>query len=54
MQRSRLKSMAQWQADAKKINYRMRITLTDGRQMTGQMLAFDKVRELHEILSDQC
>jgi hypothetical protein len=26
------------------INYRMRVTLTDGRQMTGQMLAFDKVR----------
>lgn len=26
------------------INYRMRITLVDGRQMTGQMLAFDKVR----------
>ena len=25
------------------INYRMRITLNDGRQMTGQMLAFDKV-----------
>lgn len=25
------------------INYRMRVTLTDGRQMTGQMLAFDKV-----------
>ena len=24
------------------INYRMRITLNDGRQMTGQMLAFDK------------
>ncbi|KAK7701189.1 Small nuclear ribonucleoprotein-associated protein B [Diaporthe eres] len=26
------------------INYRMRVTLNDGRQMTGQMLAFDKVR----------
>lgn len=26
-----------------KINYRMRVTLDDGRQMTGQMLAFDKV-----------
>lgn len=25
------------------INYRMRVTLNDGRQMTGQMLAFDKV-----------
>ncbi|ROW06358.1 hypothetical protein VPNG_07545 [Cytospora leucostoma] len=25
------------------INYRMRVTLLDGRQMTGQMLAFDKV-----------
>lgn len=28
---------------ANQINYRMRVTLTDGRQMTGQMLAFDKV-----------
>lgn len=28
------------------VNYRMRITLNDGRQMTGQMLAFDKVRSL--------
>ena len=26
------------------INYRLRVTLNDGRQMTGQMLAFDKVR----------
>jgi hypothetical protein len=25
------------------INYRMRVTMNDGRQMTGQMLAFDKV-----------
>jgi small nuclear ribonucleoprotein B and B' len=25
------------------INYRMRVTLNDGRQMTGQMMAFDKV-----------
>ena len=25
------------------INFRMRVTLNDGRQMTGQMLAFDKV-----------
>jgi small nuclear ribonucleoprotein B and B' len=25
------------------INYRMRVTLNDGRQMTGSMLAFDKV-----------
>jgi small nuclear ribonucleoprotein (snRNP)-like protein len=25
------------------VNYRMRVTLNDGRQMTGQMLAFDKV-----------
>lgn len=24
------------------INYRLRITLNDGRQMTGQMLAFDQ------------
>ncbi|KAK8019918.1 hypothetical protein PG990_005056 [Apiospora arundinis] len=29
------------------INYRMRVTLMDGRQMTGQMLAFDKVPILH-------
>jgi hypothetical protein len=28
------------------INYRMRVTLNDGRQMTGQMLAFDKVRSI--------
>lgn len=26
------------------INYRMRVTMNDGRQMVGQMLAFDKVR----------
>lgn len=25
------------------INYRMKVILNDGRQMTGQMLAFDKV-----------
>lgn len=25
------------------INYRMRVTLNDGRQMVGQMMAFDKV-----------
>lgn len=25
------------------INWRMRVTLNDGRAMTGQMLAFDKV-----------
>ncbi len=25
------------------INYRMRATLKDGRQLVGQMLAFDKV-----------
>lgn len=29
--------------DLWQINYRMRVTLNDGRQMTGQMLAFDKV-----------
>ena len=35
------------------INYRMRVTLNDGRQMTGQMLAFDKVRSspLHPLLT---
>lgn len=48
MQRPRLESMESRQADAEKINYRMRITLTDGRQMTGQMLAFDKVRTLRK------
>ena len=26
------------------VNYRMRATLGDGRQLVGQMLAFDKVR----------
>lgn len=29
-----------------KINFRMRVTLNDGRQMTGEMLAFDRVRSL--------
>ena len=29
--------------NALQINFRMRVTLNDGRQMTGQMLAFDKV-----------
>ena len=30
--------------DLGQINWRMRVTLNDGRSMTGQMLAFDKVR----------
>lgn len=30
----------------------MRVTLNDGRQMTGQMLAFDKVRQLPTIAPD--
>ncbi|KAI9810587.1 MAG: hypothetical protein M1826_003509 [Phylliscum demangeonii] len=32
------------------INYRMRVTLTDGRQMTGAMLAFD--RHMNLVLAD--
>ncbi|ETN38314.1 uncharacterized protein HMPREF1541_06348 [Cyphellophora europaea CBS 101466] len=32
------------------VNYRMRVTLNDGRQMTGQMLAFDKHMNL--VLAD--
>ncbi|MCJ1366292.1 hypothetical protein MMC16_005420 [Acarospora aff. strigata] len=32
------------------INYRMRVTLNDGRQMTGQMLAFDK--HMNIVLAD--
>jgi small nuclear ribonucleoprotein B and B' len=32
------------------INFRMRVTLNDGRQMTGQMLAFDKHMNL--VLAD--
>ncbi|KAJ2999112.1 hypothetical protein NUW58_g104 [Xylaria curta] len=34
----------------KMINYRMRVTLTDSRQMTGQLLAFDKHMNL--VLGD--
>ncbi|KKA27504.1 hypothetical protein TD95_001817 [Thielaviopsis punctulata] len=34
----------------KMINWRMRVTLNDGRQMTGQMLAFDKHMNL--VLAD--
>jgi len=29
----------------------MRVTLNDGRQMTGQMLAFDKVRRFSTIVT---
>lgn len=32
------------------INWRMRVTLNDGRAMTGQMLAFDKVQHLQPLL----
>lgn len=35
--------------NAPQINYRMRVTLNDGRQMTGQMLAFDKVFRLNAL-----
>lgn len=45
--RNSLPSMANKQGKmANLVNYRMRVTLNDGRQMTGQMLAFDKVRPL--------
>ena len=33
-----------------KINWRLRITLSDGRQLTGQMLAFD--RHMNLVLAD--
>jgi hypothetical protein len=32
----------------------MRVTLNDGRQMTGQMLAFDKVRGTFFELHSSC
>lgn len=32
------------------INYRLRITLNDGRQMTGQMLAFDQ--HMNMVMAD--
>lgn len=34
------------------INYRMRVTLLDGRQMVGQMLAFDKVSTVFPYSND--
>ena len=32
------------------INWRMRVTLNDGRAMTGQMLAFDKVWRIVRLI----
>ena len=39
-------SVDAYQLLTSQINWRMRVTLNDGRAMTGQMLAFDKVRSL--------
>jgi len=36
------------------INWRLRITMVDGRQMSGQMLAFDKVRTVNQDLRQMC
>ncbi|QBZ59791.1 hypothetical protein PoMZ_04755 [Pyricularia oryzae] len=42
--------MAASNKQGKMINYRMRVTLNDGRQMVGQMMAFDKHMNL--VLAD--
>ncbi|KAJ9645112.1 Small nuclear ribonucleoprotein-associated protein B [Coniosporium tulheliwenetii] len=42
--------MAAANKQGKMLNYRMRATLSDGRQMAGQMLAFDKHMNL--VLAD--
>jgi small nuclear ribonucleoprotein (snRNP)-like protein len=35
------------------INHKMRATMKDGRQLVGQMLAFDKVRNCNTISDTQ-